>query len=217
MYEPEYYDKRFKWREEQRLNLVSKLNIKPGKLLDIGCATGQFMRGMNHNGWEVTGIDMNKKYIDYAKSLGLNANVQKLESIRTVDKYGLITMMQVFEHLKNPAEVLKIVKRLMDTTGYMVIEVPNANALTNIYYRLFKPNKLIEYQFVVGHQHLFTKRDISKLIQESGFRITQLRTVTYKDTESFKINIRVKIGYWVRRSITWLNFGELIWVVATKR
>lgn len=41
-------------------------NRLPGKFLDVGCSTGHSIEAANQMGWEGYGVELSKKYCDYA-------------------------------------------------------------------------------------------------------------------------------------------------------
>jgi SAM-dependent methyltransferase len=51
----------------KRCRSVTKVLPGPGKILDIGCATGLFLSGMQDRGWECLGIELNEQAATYAR------------------------------------------------------------------------------------------------------------------------------------------------------
>ncbi|MBU4346710.1 MAG: methyltransferase domain-containing protein, partial [Candidatus Omnitrophica bacterium] len=98
-----------------------------GKLLDMGCGLGLFLKLWDPKKWELFGIDISRKAVEYAKSKGLNVKEGFLEKTDFSDKhFDVITMFYVLEHLPNPLKVLKEARRILKKNGLLVIRVPQS-------------------------------------------------------------------------------------------
>ena len=136
----EFYSDFFSTNEEsvsQWSRLMSKVyretkrNIEKeypsGKLLDMGCGLGLFLKLWNPQKWELFGIDISKKAVEYAKSKGLNVKEGSLEKTDFSDDYfDVITMFYVLEHLPHPLKVLKEARRILKENGLLIIRVPQS-------------------------------------------------------------------------------------------
>jgi 2-polyprenyl-3-methyl-5-hydroxy-6-metoxy-1,4-benzoquinol methylase len=99
-----------------------------GRLLDVGCATGNFLYEMKRSGrWQVEGVEPNPEAARYAKErFGLIIHVGDLTTVNLPEKsYDVITMWDVFEHLHEPMTNLKIIKRLLKPGGWFIFSIPN--------------------------------------------------------------------------------------------
>ena len=114
-------------------SLLSKLipNLKDKKLLDIGCATGLFIK--NFNCEECLGIDISKYAIMHAqqqfptkrfKMIDLNK-----ESLVNDDIFDLITMFDVIEHLYNFLNLKQLIEDNLAKNGYLIVTTPNSNSV----------------------------------------------------------------------------------------
>ncbi len=92
-------------RAWHRYRLITKSFKTPGRMLDVGCAEGAFMREFNRHGWSADGIDYN-----------INTNAD--------GKYDLIVMSHVLEHMRNPVDELRHYSKFLKHSGGMYIEVP---------------------------------------------------------------------------------------------
>jgi len=108
-----------------RLKFLQKLGIKSGRLLDIGAGSGEFVYIANKLGYNAKGIEPNIGYAKYAKEeYNVDIKIATLEEIRETDKYDIITMFHVLEHLCNPLRVFKKLYFLAREEGIVFIEVP---------------------------------------------------------------------------------------------
>jgi SAM-dependent methyltransferase len=104
---------------------------RPGRLLDVGCATGVFLDGMRRLGWSVEGVEPSAHAADYARSrFGLRVHVGLLEDAGLPDAaFDAITMWDVLEHVHEPRPVLAELARLLRPGGVLVLSLPNPDSL----------------------------------------------------------------------------------------
>lgn len=96
---------------------------RPGRLLDVGCRTGEFLDAMQSRGWECFGIEVapvaSKKF-DVEIRYGTLTEVQFEKQ-----SFDLITFWAVLEHIPNPKENLRVAAGLLRDAGQIVVLVPN--------------------------------------------------------------------------------------------
>lgn len=101
---------------------------KGGHLLDVGCATGNFLYEMARTGrWQVEGVEPNAEAARYGQEhLGLIIHIGELTAVDLPPRaYDVVTMWNVFEHLHNPMANLRVVARLLKPGGWFVFSIPN--------------------------------------------------------------------------------------------
>lgn len=187
--------KRFdrKFGVEKRRKKVEMYTSKSGgRILDIGCATGVFLREMQDYGWEAYGVEPSKFASDIAiNQQGLNVYQGYLkEGLFTENFFDVITLWDVFEHLPNPVETLQEIKKILKADGYLVITTPNSNSWER---------KIFE-QYWVGwevprHFNIFSEASIIRLLDAQGFQIEKLISFT-----GMLGAIRLSMYYWLQDS-----------------
>ena len=90
-------------------------------VLDIGCGRGKKIIDFNYIGKITKGIEPSKTFNKVHTALGLNCDVGFIMDIKK-DKYDLVLLSHVFEHLNNLNEVVDILSNI--TKKYLFIEVP---------------------------------------------------------------------------------------------
>ena len=129
------FDQGDQWRSgEEHFNRgVRKVILRfkrNGSCLDIGSGSGNFLRSMRELGFSVFGVEPSETGSDYARSVHkidtFTGTVETFVSSPGRREFNVITMLNVLEHLKRPAEVLVELHRLLRADGILVVVVPDA-------------------------------------------------------------------------------------------
>ncbi len=144
-----------------------------GKLLEIGCAKGFFLKIARDNGWETQGIDISDYACKYARErFGLNVIEGTLEDIDLPEKcFDLITLWDTVEHFRDPQKALGKIKRLLKDDGMLVIETPNINS---VFFKLYRRYWL---GFNPFHLYYFSPRTLGSMLSKLGFSIVNSDTM----------------------------------------
>ncbi|MGA2587245.1 MAG: class I SAM-dependent methyltransferase [Candidatus Aminicenantales bacterium] len=108
------------------------LRKKPrGRLLEIGCGNGEFLRCMQARGWDVVGIEPDPVANGTARRrFGLDVLRDPIEeAYLEAASFDAIAMNNVIEHLENPVRTLGECARLLRKGGELVIVTPNVESL----------------------------------------------------------------------------------------
>lgn len=100
-----------------------------GKVLDVGCGTGDRLDVFRKNGFETYGAETSDS-ADYAREhLRLNVIKGDLFNASYSDRFfDIVTLYNVLEHTHHPEEVCREIHRILKADGYLVIQVPNKNS-----------------------------------------------------------------------------------------
>ncbi|MEE2771465.1 MAG: class I SAM-dependent methyltransferase [Bacteroidota bacterium] len=100
--------------------------INGGKILDIGCGTGEFLKTMKSQSWEVVGMEPNSS----ARKLAMEKEISVFSNLDDIDgKYDVISLWHVLEHLPDPKIAFEKLFSLLKESGLLVIAVPNYKSL----------------------------------------------------------------------------------------
>jgi 2-polyprenyl-3-methyl-5-hydroxy-6-metoxy-1,4-benzoquinol methylase len=133
------------------LNTERLPSLKPGRMLEVGCASGAFLHSMARRGWEVEGLEASPSAAEAAQALGYPVHTGSLEyAPEPADSYNLVVGWMVLEHLHDPVTALRKLHRWTQTDGWLVLSVPNAGSLEfcifkDAWYALHLPNHLYHY------------------------------------------------------------------------
>lgn len=148
---------------------------KPGRLLDIGCATGIFLDGMRRFGWEVTGVEPTRSAATYAQErFGLDVFNGRLEDANLpTAHFDAITMWDVLEHVHEPRQIIAELARLLRPGGLLVLSMPNPTALeADLFGRFWAGWDLPR------HLNLFKPTHLQRHLAEVGLDVQTIRSFT---------------------------------------
>jgi len=140
-----------------------------GILLDVGCGPGYFLQQMKNRGWQVNGLDVSSAACKIAGQRVGEENIFQgdLSSVDIAsDKYDMVTLWHVIEHLHNPKETLLKIRYILKDDGTLIVCCPNFGSWLRV---IFK-----EYWFplVVPHHLLhFTPKTLKLMLEASGFKV----------------------------------------------
>ena len=181
------------------------LKHKPhGKLLDVGCATGDFLASMQQRtGWQVIGIEPNQQAAQYVREhYKIEVHTDSIEKLSLDDDtFDVVTLWNVIEHLPNPSASLNTINRLLAHDGLLVISTPNLDCP---YASLFG-KYWIGYE-LPRHLYVFSLQTLSSLLSKSGFKIIDTLSL-YGEYAAVASSIR----FWLRAKYNrkrWLNTFE---------
>ena len=130
------------------------------KVLDLGCATGNYMLELSKRGYECVGVDVNPAYVEIATKRGLAAYVVD-DKLPFPDKsFDSVIMFEVVEHLPDPIVVLSEARRVARKN--IILSVPNCEG----YDELKQHGLTYEHFLDRDHQNFFTEESIGQLLSK---------------------------------------------------
>jgi SAM-dependent methyltransferase len=133
---------------------------EPGSLLDIGCGDGSFLLAARKRGWRVFGTELNPQ--DALRN-GLSVVTDINDAIDSAP-FDCITLWHSLEHLRDPLNTLKTIRRLLSPTGVLIIAVPDNGGLQATLF-----GRSWVHLDVPRHLYHFGKDSLSMLLQATGF------------------------------------------------
>jgi SAM-dependent methyltransferase len=165
----------------------------PPRLLDVGCANGDFPRVMRARGWEVEGVEVsaNARAID-----DFPVHRVPLDQVRAPDRsFDAITAWAVLEHVHDPRAYFQAAGRLLKRGGRFVFLVTNFSSLSSR--ALFRED-------VPRHLHFFTEAAVRRYLADAGLVLA--RAVHSRAIYEMR---PVNCLYYLRHR--WLGRGRLEW------
>lgn len=100
---------------------------KPGRVLDIGCGSGDFLLRLRNLGWEAHGVEFAEEVaLAVARSSGMDVRPGGLlDHDFPSDYFDWITLWWSLEHMPHPCAVLTECRRLLKGDGVITVAVPD--------------------------------------------------------------------------------------------
>lgn len=154
------------WRRALEIDRFFK---KPGRVLDIGCGEGLFLKAMKRLGWSVAGCEIAEQPARRAEEL-LGQAIHRGEFATMpapARPWDVVMLWHVLEHVADPPDLLARIAAVTAGEGLMMIAVPNAASWQA---RLFGPH----WFHLDPPRHLYSMNpDHVKLMAErTGWRMT---------------------------------------------
>lgn len=103
-------------------------SVSPQSILEVGCGEGYMLDEMSRAGVgrEIYGVDISEPaVVDARARLGDRAKVEQRDARELADdgrRFDLVMMLEVLEHIPEPAQMLPILDRLAER--YLLLSVP---------------------------------------------------------------------------------------------
>ena len=162
-------------RRKSALGVEGELrNLPPlpkagASVLDVGCGSGRFLAVARQLGWMVHGIDPDPQARASANALGLPVTDDTLlELADKGQRYDVITLSHVIEHVHRPVDTLRQCRALLKPGGRIWLETPNIGSRG--YRRFGRYWRGIE---APRHLVLFTRKSLAGALEAAGFAETR--------------------------------------------
>ncbi len=150
---------------------VAKFTKKSsGRILDIGCGTGDRLEVFREEGFETYGVEISNT-ADYARDQ-MKLNVVKGDIFSANYPEGffdIVTLYNVLEHTHHPVEVCKEIYRILKNNGFLIIQIPNKDSLQC---KIFK--KRWSAFDVPRDLYYFTTETLRVLLDKVGFKLVKI-------------------------------------------
>jgi SAM-dependent methyltransferase len=206
-----------------RLGQAALARIRGSRHLDIGCDTGLLLSvAARFFGTTPVGIDIARRAVQIARADGLEVYHSDLPGIPELTGFGLITIIDVLEHVPDPRTFLADVSRRLMPGGFCYIETPNVGSIVYRIGRFItnltggRPAWLCERLFLPEHVQYISDYGFDALASAAGLQIRArgYRPLSFADVNSA---LPVRIGVAALQSLDRVSGSQLLhWVVLEK-
>jgi SAM-dependent methyltransferase len=173
------------WRGEKEKSLPIALGAMPyrslvrhypparprGRLLDLGCGSGEALLELRKAGWDVVGLDSSKVAAEKGRQHGLDVRVGEAEELDfPPGSFDWIRMSHLLEHVVDPRGLLERARGVLRPRGRVLIALSDCGGLPSRILGRHWPNWRIP-----EHLWFFTASSVSRLLRVSGFRVLSIR------------------------------------------
>ncbi|MFL5350787.1 MAG: class I SAM-dependent methyltransferase [Hyalangium sp.] len=157
----------FFWKADNfKSDLLFLQGRQPGRLLELGCGSGAFLRAAAKLDWKATGLDFDPAAVAVASKIpGVEARVGELtEQGFPTGSFDAVVMNNVLEHVHNPVEIITECRRVLAPGGRLVAVTPNMEAYGH---DIMGPDwRGLE---IPRHLYVFTAPALIRLGRRAGF------------------------------------------------
>jgi 2-polyprenyl-3-methyl-5-hydroxy-6-metoxy-1,4-benzoquinol methylase len=191
LYGKDYYQERAQYyfgegnirQFRKGLHILHQLKPQKGKLLDVGCGLGMFVKLAKHDGWEAKGVEISPFACAQARKDGLEVIEGELENLHLPsESFDVVTLWDAIEHFSDPFIKIKEIWRILKKDGLILLNTPNENSLLKnlawlTYFMSFKkvtyPLKKLYHEY---HWFYFRPRTLKQILKTYNFDILMFKT-----------------------------------------
>jgi len=151
------------------------------EVLEIGCGIGTAVINFARCGANVTAVDLSQESIDIAKQRAkvfnlenkikfYQGNIEELSSFTPVKVYDLVYSFGVIHHTPNPSNVIKQLKKYMDTSSRLKLMLYAKNSWKNMMIEAGYDQPEAQHGCPVAYT--YSKDEVYKLL--NGFKVTKI-------------------------------------------
>jgi SAM-dependent methyltransferase len=167
-----YVESEARLRKEAQ-QVLAMLPVRGGRMLEIGCAGGFFLDEARKHGFETVGIETNGLMASHARDrLRLNVLHARIEDVPDdafEDRFDVVVLMDVLEHLPHPRALFGKLKSWMTPRGCVFVRGPLHNdPIAHVKERLRELVR-IEKQ-LPGYPldaNAFTRKSLTRLLEDA--------------------------------------------------
>jgi 2-polyprenyl-3-methyl-5-hydroxy-6-metoxy-1,4-benzoquinol methylase len=154
------------FRRKKKIGLMPNF-VKNGRLLEIGCSHGTRLEELKKIGWNVSGVEMDKKSAEFAqKEKALSVQNKKIEKLSfKKNSFDVVIMSMVLEHLYDPFGTLKRITSWLKPDGQLLFSIP--------YFEGFEFSVFKEYSYglqLPTHITFFNKKILEAYLSKLGYK-----------------------------------------------
>ena len=177
--------------------------------MDIGCGSGHLLTRAKELGLSSEGLELNPHLVNELKAQGFTVSDKKIEEVK--QKYDLITMNHVIEHIDNLQEFLQSTGKALNNKGYLMLAFPYIYGII--------PRILRTCWYGQGYgQHLnfFSIKSINLLLAKNQFEIIKIEKLSLDYSPSWiPLPFRI-ITNLISKITVASGLGDNIFIVARK-
>lgn len=157
--------------QSDKTKFLAACALNGGRILDVGCGSGWFLRTLDETRWERCGVETGAAAAQVARRALGDQQIftgTLIEAAYPDVSFDVVTFWSALEHMNNPRANVSEARRLLKSGGTLIVQVPNAASYQA---RWFGGN-----WFALDaprHRYHFTLATLDRLLIDSSFKITR--------------------------------------------
>jgi len=155
--------------QSEKTKFLAECGLTKGRILDVGCGSGFFLRALDQIEWDRFGIETGEAAATAANRAIGSGRVfagTLIESACEDEAFDVVTFWSALEHMNEPRANLIEARRIIKSGGTLIVQVPNAASYQA---RWFGGN-----WFALDaprHRYHFTLQTLERLLSLAGFKL----------------------------------------------
>jgi predicted TPR repeat methyltransferase len=152
--------------------------VSTGRLLDVGCATGDFLAVARDRHYVAEGLELSAWSASIARGRGLTIYDQPLVSLaeQMPGAFDVATLWGVIEHFAHPADEMARLASLLKPGGLLALWTGDVDSITS---RLLGRRW---WYWQGQHIQYFSKRSMQRLVRDVGLEMVGIRLYPFGAT-----------------------------------
>jgi 2-polyprenyl-3-methyl-5-hydroxy-6-metoxy-1,4-benzoquinol methylase len=148
--------------------------LPPGRVLEIGCGHGGFLRLLRLAGFDARGLELSPWVVRFAHtSFDVPVFIGRLENqVAQPESFDVIILMDVLEHLPEPAVTLRHCLTQLKPDGILILQTPAYPEGATLDELQKGQAPFLKMLLPLEHLYLFSRRALSNLLDQLG--LTQI-------------------------------------------
>lgn len=181
------------------------------RILEVGCSAGNFGHSVKKmTGSDVWGVELNSEAASLASEKLDRVITGKIEDVideLPVDYFDCAVFNDVLEHLYDPGDVLRKLKKILKPGSVIVASIPNVRYFWNIYELFVKKEWKYRDEGILDFTHIrfFTKKDIYRLFQDAEYEIESIEGL--RGLNPYKFFIVNMLTFFTQSDMKYLQYA----------
>lgn len=159
---------------DHQLALAELAGIPRRRILEIGCADGQFLELASRQGHETFGIDFSREDVLAARERGIDAHLADISEIGRITssagKFNVVALFQVIEHLREPSKLFREIIEVAEPGALLMIGCPSHLRYTRTYAHPQRIGRSDFWDYPPQHLLRWTPQSLKRFLQRFDFQ-----------------------------------------------
>jgi glycosyltransferase involved in cell wall biosynthesis/SAM-dependent methyltransferase/peptidoglycan hydrolase CwlO-like protein len=198
------------------LRTVLKYKLPPARALELGSAHGGFIALLNGAGFKATGLDLSPAITDFARrTFGVRMLLGPVEEQRIASgSLDIIALMDVLEHLPDPAGTMRHCLNLLKPDGLLIVQTPKYREGRTHPEMVAEKDRFLEHLKADEHLYLFSPQSVRELFRRVGADHLLFEPAIFAHYDMFFIASRTPIAAYgpeeIRRALSTTPTGRVM-------
>src|SRR5262245_33789120 len=164
-----------------------KYKLPPARVLELGSAHGGFVALLKGAGFDATGLEISPWVVGFARNTFAVPILQGRVEDQAIapQSLDLIALMDVLEHLPDPARTIRHCLTLLKEDGVLLIQTPRLPEGTTYQELIGRHDRFVEQLKASEHVYLFSQRSIQEFFHRLGANFLEFEPAIFAHYDMF--------------------------------